>query len=397
MSSLDFLHVSVWAIAAAVAVGVVALLILRLLSKRSLVLQIVVVAMAATGSLVFGMLIASRQMYVSQHDFGLFLWLALLAGGVSVGLAILLGLSLVRNSRRLVVRAREVGSGVTENERPMSSPDRGASHHLRVNHHVANEFAVLARELAASDVRLTQSREREARAEASRRELVAWISHDLRTPLAGLRAMAEALDDGVADDPARYHRQMLAQVDRLGDMVDDLFQLSTLQAGALHLAVQTMSVPELVDDIVAELGPIAEARRIRLVGRDVADLTLEADPDELARAVANLAMNSIRLSPAGSEIVLSARLGDDDFVVLSVSDSAGGIRETDLGRVFEPGWRASASRSPGIGSSAQQGGAGLGLAIVQGIVTAHRGRVTVVNVDGGCRFDLVLPRHSAAV
>jgi signal transduction histidine kinase len=152
-----------------------------------------------------------------------------------------------------------------------------------------------------------------------------------------------------------------------------------------------MRVTELIDDVVAELGPIAGSRGLRLVPRDVADLALEADPEQLARAVANLVMNSIRLSPPGAEIVLSAAQGDDGFVVLSVSDSAGGIRETDLGRVFEPGWRASSSRTPGSGSPAQVGGAGLGLAIVQGIVQAHAGRVTVANVDAGCRFDLLLP------
>lgn len=384
MTSSDVVHVTLWAVGAAVAVGVLALVLLRILSRAGLVPQIVVVAVAAVGALVLGMLIASQKMYVSQHDLGLFLWLALLAGLVSVALAVVLGTSLVRNSRRLIVSARSVGA-------EESSAGPGSPVAVR---HASNEFAALARELAASDVRLTLSREREARTEAARRELVAWISHDLRTPLAGLRAMAEALDDGVADDPARYHRQILAQVDRLGGMVDDLFQLSTLHAGALHLAVQKLRVSELVDDIVAELGPVAHARGLRVVGRDVADLALEADPDELARAVANLVMNSIRLSPPGSEIVLSAALGDDDFVVLSVTDSAGGIRETDLGRVFEPGWRASPSRTPGAGSPAQVGGAGLGLAIVQGIVAAHSGRVSVSNVDAGCRFDLAMPRHS---
>ncbi|BDZ49572.1 two-component sensor histidine kinase [Frondihabitans sucicola] len=396
MSFVDFLHVWAFALGAAVAVGVVALVVLRLLRSASLVLQVVVVAVATVGSLVFGMLIASKQMYVSSNDFALFLWLALLAGAVSVGLAILLGSSLVRNSRRLVVQARTVGAGP---EGPAGREGAGGSggSGFDSGRHVANEFAALGRELAASDLRLSQSREREARAEAARRQLVAWISHDLRTPLAGLRAMAEALDDGVAEDAPRYHRQMLAQVDRLGGMVDDLFQLSTLHAGALRLAVQTMSVTELVDDIVGELGQIARSRGLTLVGRDVADIALEADPDELARAVANLTMNSIRLSPPGSEIVLSARLGEDDFVVLSVTDSAGGIRETDLGRVFEPGWRASVSRTPGAGSPAQVGGAGLGLAIVQGIVVAHHGRVTVSNVDAGCRFELVLPRRSGLV
>lgn len=378
--ALDFVHVAAWALAAALVVGAAGLFVLRLLRRASLVLQVLVVAVAAVGSLVGGMVIAAEQMYVSQKDFGVFLWVAAVAGVVSIGLAVVLGLTLLRNSRDLVIRARTIGDPVAAGRAP--------------SRHVSNEFAVLARELAATDERLGRSRDREARTEAARRELIAWISHDLRTPLAGLRAMAEALEDGVADDPRRYHRLMLAQVDRLGGMVDDLFQLSTIHSGALKISPQTIGVSELVGDIVAQLGPVAESRGVVLIGREAFELTLEADPDELARAIANLVMNSIRLSPPGSEIVVSGRLGDDDFVVLSVADSAGGIRQADLGRVFEPGWRATESRTPdvGVGDPAVASGAGLGLAIVQGIAAAHSGRVAVQNVDAGCRFDVFLPR-----
>lgn len=376
----DYVHVLGWALGAAVLVGFAAILLLRLLSRASLLLQVVAIAVAAVGALVVGMVVALDQMFVSGQDFGVFLAVAAIAGVIAVGLAALLGVSLLRNGRALIERARTVGD-------PTAAPDE------RVRH-ASNEFAVLARELSASDERLARSREREARTEASRRELVAWISHDLRTPLAGLRAMAEALEDGVADDPQRYHRQMLSQVDRLGGMVDDLFRLSTIQSGAFQLRFQTLGVRELVADLVEQLEPVASSRGVRIVARDVDDVFLEADPDELARAIANLAMNSIRLSPSGSEIVISARPDADEFVVLSVADSAGGIREADLGRVFEPGWRASESRTPADGPAG--GGAGLGLAIVKGIVTAHAGRVAVQNVDGGCRFDLFVPRAARA-
>jgi signal transduction histidine kinase len=377
----DYVHVLGWVLGAAVLVGFAAILLLRLLSRASLLLQVVAIAVAAVGTLVVGMVVALDQMFVSGQDFAVFLAVAGIAGVIAVGLAVLLGVSLLRNGRALIERARTVGD-------PTAVPDE------RVRH-ASNEFAVLARELSASDERLARSREREARTEASRRELVAWISHDLRTPLAGLRAMAEALEDGVADDPPRYHRQMLSQVDRLGGMVDDLFRLSTIQSGAFQLRFQTIGVRELVSDLVEQLEPVASSRGVRIVARDVDDVALEADPDELARAIANLAMNSIRLSPPGSEIVISAKPDADEFVVLSVADSAGGIREADLGRVFEPGWRASESRTPADGPAG--GGAGLGLAIVKGIVTAHAGRVAVQNVGGGCRFDLFVPRAARPV
>lgn len=389
MSPSDFAVVSLVALGVALVVGIVAVVVLKLLARATLILQIVVVAVAAIGSLVGGMLIIAEMMYVSPHDLQVFLWLAVSSAVVSLALAVVLGSSLVRNSRRLIEQARLVGQ---PGEVGRSGGEGPATAIPTKPRHASNEFASLARELAASDVRLVHSREREAQAEAARRELVAWISHDLRTPLAGLRAMAEALEDGVVDDPARYHRQMLAQVDRLGGMVDDLFQLSTIHSGNLHLSPQKIGVTDLLDDIVTELGPVAQARGITLLMRDVADMTIEADPDELARAVANLAMNSIRLSPSGSDIVFTATRDAGDFVVLSVSDSAGGILEADLARVFEPGWRASTSRTPGEGV----GGAGLGLAIVEGIVTAHRGRVAVANVGDGCRFDVFLPTRFAS-
>ncbi|ROQ38570.1 histidine kinase [Frondihabitans sp. PhB188] len=374
MTALDFVHLAAWALGAALVVGIVALLVLRLLRRVSLVAQIAIVAVAAIGSLVGGMVVAADQMYLSAHDFHLFLWVAAVAGVVSVGLALVLGFTLVRNSRELIAQAKRVGSGSVDSLEPASAP-------------VANEFAALARELAASDSRLRESRDREARAESARRELVAWISHDLRTPLAGLRAMAEALQDGIVADPARYHQQMLAQVDKLGGMVDDLFQLSTIHAGALKLTVQKVRTSELLDDIVTELEPVSSARGVVLVARDVADVTLDADPDELTRAMANLIMNSVRLSPVGAEIELAVAVDGDD-VVLSVSDAAGGINEADLGRVFEPGWQAGKARTPGA-----SGGAGLGLAIVEGIITAHRGRVRVQNTGAGCRFDLIVPQR----
>ncbi|RKR75068.1 sensor histidine kinase [Frondihabitans australicus] len=379
----DVVHVLVEVLCAAAIIGILAVALLRALRRASLLLQVVAVAVASLGALVGGMVITCQQMYISAADFRVFLSVAAIAGVISVGLAVFLGVSLLRNSRDLIEKARRIGDPL--------DPNALGDEPLR---HASNEFAVLGRELAASDERLRRSRERESRTEASRRELVAWISHDLRTPLAGLRAMAEALEDGVADDPQRYHRQMLAQVDRLGGMVDDLFQLSTIHAGALRLRLQTLSVRELVADLVAQLEPVASARGVRLVGRDVADITLVADPDELARAIANLAMNSIRLSPPGAEIVLSAAPDSDAFVVLSVTDAAGGIREADLGRVFEPGWRATESRTPAEGPAAS--GAGFGLAIVKGIVAAHAGRVAVQNVGDGCRFDVFVPRAARA-
>jgi signal transduction histidine kinase len=326
-------------------------------------------------------------------------------------------MTLVRGSRELGRYAASMGEeAAVEPGRPTST-----------------EFAQLARELSAANRRLADARDRMEAQERSRRELIAWMSHDLRTPLAGIRAMAESLEDGMVDDEHRYFRQIRVQANRLNGMVDDLFELSRINSGSLELAVERVSLYDVVSDTVAELGPVAQARQVELRGETAHDdLVVQGDPRELSRVVGNLVMNAIQQSLPGGRIVISAHRDSGNLAVLSVEDTAGGIPEDDLPRVFDAGWRSTGSRTPRayVGSAAQRaalgpdfpapaaeaepapaapaesthdggyasggGGAGLGLAIVRGIVRADDGDVTVQNVDGGCRFDVILP-HSKPV
>jgi signal transduction histidine kinase len=252
------------------------------------------------------------------------------------------------------------------------------------------ELAALSRELADTARSLQESRERERRIDASRRQLVAWVSHDLRTPLAGLRAMAEALQDGIARDPARYHRQIHAEATRLSAMVEDLFELSRIQSGTLSLAVDLVEAGDLVSDMVASMEPLAGARGVSLAGAATGSLLVEADPRELSRALANLVTNAIRHTPDNGRVLVSAAAEAHD-VLMTVTDGCGGIPEADLASVFDLAWRGTQARTPGT-----DGGAGLGLAIVRGIVEAHHGRVSVVNAGDGCRFEIRLPRLAPA-
>jgi len=250
---------------------------------------------------------------------------------------------------------------------------------------MAAELAALSRELTATAAKLQESRERERRVESSRRQLVAWVSHDLRAPLAGLQAMAEALQDGIARDPARYHRQILAEVARLSVMVEDLFELSRIQSGTLALALAEVEAGDLVSDTVASMEPLAYARGIRLDGEAARSLVIRADARELSRALANLVTNAIRHTPEDGRVLVRAAAGADG-VLITVADACGGIPEADLGSVFDLAWRGSKARTPGADA-----GAGLGLAIVRGIVEAHQGQVRVVNTRVGCRFEIRLP------
>lgn len=242
---------------------------------------------------------------------------------------------------------------------------------------------VVARALRYRGARLAAAMAREQALETSRRELVAWISHDLRTPLTGLRAMAEALEDGVVPDPSVYYARIRTEVERLDALVTDLFELSRIQAGVLPLARSPMSVHDLVDEALGCADLLARERGVRLIGHVRDPLPIDVDGRAMGRVLANLLANAIDRTPAGGAVAVAARR-EADNVVLSVSDGCGGIPVDDLPRVFDAGWR-------GAGERATPAGAGLGLAIVRGLVEAHSGQTSVRNVPGGCRFEVVLP------
>jgi signal transduction histidine kinase len=230
-----------------------------------------------------------------------------------------------------------------------------------------------------------------AQAEASRRDLVAWVSHDLRTPLAGLRAMAEALEDNVVSDPktvAEYHRRIRVETDRMSGLVDDLFELSRINAGALRLSPTAVPLADVVSDAIAAAAPIAASRGIRILAAESGWPVVTASEPELSRVVANLLINSVRYTPPDGTIHIAAGRDRDD-VWLTVSDSCGGIPEADLPKVFDVAFRGSRARTPG-----EAAGGGLGLAIVRGLVEAQGGRVKAANVHGGCRFEVRLPART---
>ncbi|MDG4764110.1 HAMP domain-containing sensor histidine kinase [Solwaraspora sp. WMMD406] len=250
----------------------------------------------------------------------------------------------------------------------------------------------LAARLARDAVWADQLRQRERQAEANRRELVAWVSHDLRTPLAGLRAMAEALEDGVVADPvttADYHRRIRVEADRMAQLVDDLFELSRINAGALRLSLRRIPLAEVVSDALASAEPLARARRIRLVAAEHGWPAVVASEPELARVVGNLLRNAVRFTPYDGVVWVSAGR-DGNRAWFAVSDTCGGIPDADLPRVFDVAFRGEPARSPATTVPGPAGG-GLGLAIVRGLVEAHGGRVEVANSGPGCRFLVHLP------
>ena len=355
------------------AAGLLGLAFAWVVRHRSFRWQVGVVALTAVLAVVSAVVGTARAMFLSDHDLEVVLWVVTVAGVVAMAVSFVVGTAFARWSRTMREDARRFGeSGRFE------AGSRGPA-----------ELQEISDELAATAQRLQESRVREQRLEESRRELVSWVSHDLRSPLAAMRAMTEALEDGLADDPARYHRQIRAEVDRMVRMVDDLFELSRIHAGVLPLNLQPVALGDVVSEALAGADPVARAGGVRLGGHVDDGLFVTADPGELSRVVSNLLINAIRHTPADGVVEVTGRQVGD-AIELSVTDACGGISSEDMERVFDVAWQGSPARTP-VREPAVGRGAGLGLAIVKGIVEAHRGQVAVANQDPGCRFVVTLP------
>jgi signal transduction histidine kinase len=384
LPGVDASQLAAMAVGAALAAGAVGAAGLHLLRGRSLAAQSIVISLTAVAAVAGGALFAAQAMFFSRHDLAVLCVMLVAAGTAGTLVAVALGDRVGRASRRLGSVARIIGEG----GRP------GASGGGRADRPTAREFAALAGELESMSERLDQTRKRERALEASRRELVAWVSHDLRTPLAGIRAIAEALEDGVVTDRrevARYYRTLRRETDRLAGLVDDLFELSRITAGALRLELERASLGDLVSDALAAAQPIASAKGVRLEGRLVGEAPdIDLSVPEIARVFRNLLENAIRHTPSDGAVVVEAGVRGGHAEV-SVEDACGGIPPQDLDRVFDLAFRGEAARTPEA-----HGGAGLGLAIARGIVEAHHGEILVENRGEGCRFTVRLPLAEAA-
>ncbi|WOQ16133.1 HAMP domain-containing sensor histidine kinase [Raineyella sp. W15-4] len=377
LNPADLLLIGLTALGCTAGVTGLALLVLRIDRRGSLGRQLVVVVVAAIASIVCSTVVIAAEMYFSRHDLLVLIWVIV----VSTTFSLMAAWFTVRATRMAMATlsesARRIGDGdVVE---------------ARVDGW--REFNELGAQLADASERLAAARADVERLDASRRQLVAWVSHDLRTPLTGMRVMAEALEEGLVDDPLEYIRQIRLQVDRVNLMVDDLFELSKIHSGTLRLCPEPVVLVDLASDAVADIRPLAALRGIRVTHGGMADDLVLADPRALTRVITNLLSNSIRYAPEHSEVLVSTHRLDDDQVAFSVKDAGGGVAPSDLERMFDVGWRGSLARMPGPQSPGS--GAGLGLAIVQGIVEAHGGEVRATHVHDGFRVDIVLPRAIA--
>ena len=322
----------------------------------------------------FNIYLTSQLMFVSQHDFLLLGLLLIFAGLLSMSFGYLLANNIARSLRQLQRSADRVAAGDFSTRVHMSEVDELSR--------VGDAFNMMADELAASF-----SRQREL--ELSRRNLIAAVSHDLRTPIASIRAMVEALADGVVSEPEtvqRYYANIRAQSQNLSSLINDLFELSQLETDQLELELEPVNLNDLLSDVMESMQAVANARAISMEGIFAADLpTVHAEMIKIQRVLTNLIQNALRHTPEQGTISLCTHALSTG-VQIDVADSGEGVAAEDLPHIFEQFYRGEKSRSR------ETGGAGLGLAIAQRIIEAHHGQIWVESEPGhGAKFSFIIP------
>jgi len=321
----------------------------------------------------FNVYFSARLMFASQHDLLLATVLLVFAGGMAMALGYFLSSTITDRIHLLQRAAGELAEGRLATRVPVSGRDEVAM--------LAESFNQMASRLQAAD-------EKQRELERLRADLIAWVGHDLQTPLASMRAILEALSDGVVEDPAtveRYLKTAKRDVRSLSVLIDDLFQMAQLDAGGMKLDKDNSSLADLISDTLEAFSALAIQKNVKLEGSVEADVDpVFMDTQRIGRVLNNLIGNALRYTPAGGRVEVRAQRADSS-VEVTVCDSGEGIRPEDLPHIFDSFFRGEKSRSRATG------GAGLGLAISRGIVQAHGGEIHVESQPGDTRFTFCLP------
>ncbi|MGD0611473.1 MAG: HAMP domain-containing sensor histidine kinase [Anaerolineales bacterium] len=317
----------------------------------------------------FNVWLTARLMFASQHDLLLAIVLLVFAGGMAMALGYFLSSALTDRIYLLQQGAERLARGELAARVPVSGRD---------------EVAALAAAFNQMASRLQAAAEKQHEVEQLRTDLIAWVGHDLQTPLASIRAILEALADGVVTDPQAVQRYLATAqraVRSLSELIDDLFQMAQLDAGGLTLDRSDNSLSDLISDTLESFSALAAGQGIALAGSVAADVDpVFMDAARIGRVLSNLVGNALRYTPKGGRVeVHASRKGQK--VEVTVSDTGEGIREEDLPYIFDRFYRGEKSRNRALG------GAGLGLAIARGILQAHGGEIRAESLPGqGTRF-----------
>lgn len=321
--------------------------------SRSLRGQVLALTLSALAVGFLAAVLLAQLMVIDSAQLGRVAAVLLVTAVVATVLVVLATMSLARDVQRLEDTVRKVESGDRE---------------IRTGVVRSDELGHVARALDELTSRLGQL-------ESERAAMFSSVSHDLRTPLAALRAAVEALADGVAPDPDRYLRSMQRDIDALAALVDDVFLLASIEAGRVDHVRVTTDLSEVTDEAIEALTPVAEAADVRLVLDATSAVRVAGNPTALGRVVRNLVDNAIRHAPEGSTVHVAVE--DDGLPTVRVVDEGSGFAPDFADSAFDTFTRADPSRTRATG------GAGLGLAIARGLVESHGGRIWIEEAPGG--------------
>lgn len=367
MTAVELLTAAVVGSGAAALAG----LLLRggLARVRSLRAQVLVLTFASLSVGTAVAFVLSARMVLDADEARMVASVMALTAGFATALVVVASIPLGRDVRRLERTVRAVETG-----------DR----RVRTDVHRADELGHVATALDDLVARLDELERARALEDERRSAMFASVSHDLRTPLSALRAAIEAMEDGLTPDPDRYLRSMQRDVEALSALVDDLFLLARIESGTLEMPPARVDLGEIVDEAVEALAPAAAAHDVALVVAASGRTMVVGNAVALGRVVRNLLDNAIRHSPARSTVTIAVEAGARP--VVRVVDQGSGFPAGFRGAAFERFTRSDASRSRATG------GAGLGLAIAHGLVTAHGGEIWIDDADtGSVAFALPAP------
>jgi signal transduction histidine kinase len=362
-------------------VGICALLIMRprFWLRVSVRIQLVVTSLIGSLLLVALMVAGGQAMFISSHDLVVVLTLVIFGALLAIGFSLLSAGPLASRIERVRSGTARITAGDLDTVLIVDGTDEIA--------HLAHDFNHMAATLKQATLNAEA-------AEQARRELIAAVSHDLRTPLTAVRALIEAVADGVPDDKeteTRYLRSARLEIAHLSKLVDDLFELAQLDSGMLHLTLEHASLHDLISDTLSSFQPQAQQQGVRLIGEvEQAIDPVLINPPKVQRVLHNLIANALRHTPSDGTILLRAA-PQGSFVEVEVVDTGEGIQPYDLARIFDRSFRGEPSRTRR--SEDDMPGAGLGLTIARGLIEAHGGTISVESAVGrGTHFRFTLQR-----
>ncbi|MBD8078452.1 sensor histidine kinase [Cellulosimicrobium arenosum] len=384
--------------ACAVVVGFLGAWAVRRAGRVSLVLALVLAALVPFAAVVVALTVNVSAMFLSEHDAGVVRLVLIASSVLAVVIALVLGRTVADDARQVRELARRLGddaggaAATSGDGSPASTPSAAPA---------TAELAYVVAELEQTQRRLDAARESERAAQAARREVVAFVSHDLRSPLAGVRAAAEGLQDGVFADPRPALDGIVAATERMAHMIEDLAELARDDRPRARPAAQEVDVAVVLERVAAHARPLAGSVGVELRVEVGADVRVPGDPGEIERVLDNLVANAVRASgheargargavsghggPAGV-VTVEARIVDGAARVV-VHDTCGGIPADALPHLATAGYQV---------ADGPAGSAGLGLAFVDRVVDQHGGSLDVASSDDGCRVEVRLPATGRA-